>query len=256
MKKLLEYIVNAVIWLYFILMLLVLFILFPLFLLISLFYKYPEQHFQLIMHLALKSFITVAEVVNPGVDICKENKKEIASIRSSILISNHVSYLDGLLVFSLNPRVVVVVNSTFFKAPVLGWMLYKSGAIPDFRDGGVTNLAIRRIQNIPKILESGSNVLVFPEGTRSKTGRLGKFKAGAFKFAVKYKVPLELISIKNANITFKSAKFSIQKNTIYVRKIGCVSPNKPFMMVKDEAYNIYLEKHQNIENRKNNQCDE
>lgn len=243
MKKLFEYLINIVIWSYFILMLLVLFILFPVFLLVSCFYRYPEQYFQWVNHNALKSFIFVTGAIIPKLNIIRENKNEIHNIRSSIIISNHVSYLDGLLVISSNPRIVVVVNSTFFKIPVLGWMLYKSGAIPDFRDGDVTDLAIKRIQNIPNTLKSGSNVLIFPEGTRSKTGKLGKFKLGAFKFAVRYKAPLELVSIKNANITFKGAKFCIQKNTILIRKIGKLELHRSFVKTRDDAYNVYSEKH-------------
>jgi 1-acyl-sn-glycerol-3-phosphate acyltransferase len=214
-----------------------LFIAYPVLLLISIISGKKEKLFQNVIHLSMKSFIKVIDIVVPGTKIEFKNYDEMKNIKSSIIISNHISYLDGLLIFSANKNIVVVVKASFFKVPVMGWILYFSGAIPS--EENVNDLTIRRVLNIGKILESGSNILVFPEGTRSKTGQLGLFKAGAFKLAKRYNSPIEMIQIKNAEKTFQNGKFKVGNNVIEVRKIGTLESGKSYIKLKEEAEKTY-----------------
>lgn len=94
-----------------------------------------------------------------------------------IVAGNHVSLLDGPLVaMGASPLRYMrfLGKAEIFKVPLLGWYLRKAGAIPlDRKKGDVA--ALRAALDI---LGSGGCLALFPEGTRSKTGRPGRPKAG------------------------------------------------------------------------------
>jgi cytidylate kinase len=89
--------------------------------------------------------------------------------------SNHISYYDPPMVGSTFRRELwIVAKKELFKNPVFGWILRKVNAIPIDRQGFDRST----LKTIDKAFEAGDSVLMFPEGTRSKTGRLKEFKAG------------------------------------------------------------------------------
>ena len=51
-------------------------------------------------------------------------------------------------------------------------------------------------------LSSGGNLFIFPEGTRSRDGKIGKFNDGAFKIAKRFEAPIKVLQIKNTNGLF------------------------------------------------------
>ena len=76
-------------------------------------------------------------------------------------------------------RMCIIAKEELFKNPIIGWALGCLGAIPIDRGKGDT-------ETIDKVIaecRGGTRVLIFPEGTRSKTGQLGKLKSGAFAVA-------------------------------------------------------------------------
>jgi 1-acyl-sn-glycerol-3-phosphate acyltransferase len=73
-------------------------------------------------------------------------------------------------------------KASLFKVPFMGWSLWLAGDIPVVRGKpGSARAAMLRCQ---KIVESGMPVMIFPEGTRSRTGELLPFKDGAFRLAI------------------------------------------------------------------------
>ena len=71
-----------------------------------------------------------------------------------------------------------------------------------------------------KQLKSGINMVIFPEGTRSKTGKLGEFKAGSFKLATKSKRPLVPITIDGTRNIMEANNYKIKAETVnlYIHK--------------------------------------
>lgn len=65
-----------------------------------------------------------------------------------------------------------------------------------------------------KQLKSGINMVIFPEGTRSKTGALGDFKAGSFKLATKSKCPIVPITIDGTRNIMEANNYFIKKQNI------------------------------------------
>ena len=104
--------------------------------------------------------------------------------RAIVLAPNHISDFDPVFVLGMIldfSRYRILAKKELFKNPFIGWFLGCLGAVPIDRGKGDTETIDRVIAEC----KQGTKVLVFPEGTRSKDGRLGKLKSGASVIAAK-----------------------------------------------------------------------
>ncbi len=151
----------------------------------------------------------------------------VTSIRASVIVSNHLSYLDPLLLISLFERHTTIVKGRLFHIPVFGWMLTQSGYIPSAATGRLADIMLRQMEALPEILASGGNIFIFPEGTRSRDGRVGTFHPGAFKIARNCGAPIEVVRIANTDRMFQPGRFLFRSkgpNRISVEKVGRFDP--------------------------------
>ena len=93
-------------------------------------------------------------------------------------MSNHVSYLDPILLIALYPRQKTIVKPVFFKVPVFGQVLRRSGYISPLTENTFDPSMIRQIEHLGDYLARGGNLFVFPEGTRGRDGRIQPFSGG------------------------------------------------------------------------------
>ena len=92
-----------------------------------------------------------------------------------IVVSNHQSNLDPMILFNSFPRPLpFMTKKELFNIPVFSWVMNQVGNFPVKR-GAVDRTAMDRARGL---LESGNAICIFPEGTRSKTGEIGSFKSG------------------------------------------------------------------------------
>jgi len=114
-----------------------------------------------------------------------------------MFIANHGSMVDIWVMFTFMPASArFVAKQELFKIPVFGWVLRASGCVAI--DRGRRQEAIRSLQSAGEQIRAGRSVVLYPEGTRSKDGRLGPFKKGAFHLAVKAGVPVVPVSIRGS----------------------------------------------------------
>lgn len=110
-----------------------------------------------------------------------------------IVYSNHCSNLDPIFMhLAVKPKVHFMAKKELFKNPLLRWLIVSLGAFPIDRGAGDTEA----IKSAFKILKRGDTLGIFPEGTRSKTGKLGKFQSGAALIAIRTKSPLLPVYIR------------------------------------------------------------
>ena len=92
-----------------------------------------------------------------------------------ILASNHASFLDPPLVGSgLKRDINYLARKSLFRYPVLGWILRTVNAVPVDRDGG----GAAGLKAIMDRLHDGGGIILFPEGTRTKDGKLQPARSG------------------------------------------------------------------------------
>jgi 1-acyl-sn-glycerol-3-phosphate acyltransferase len=167
---------------------------------------------------------------------------QVRAIRGSIVVCNHVSYLDSILMIALFERHTTLVKPRLFAIPVFGTMLRWSGYIPASADGGLAGLMIERVERVAEFLAAGGNLFVFPEGTRSRDGKVGRFSPGAFKIARSARAPIRVVAIRNTDRMFRPDSFAFAArgpNTIRVELAGEIDPralpDAPPARLMDEA---------------------
>jgi 1-acyl-sn-glycerol-3-phosphate acyltransferase len=216
--------VTLLLWGYFTLGFLIIFS--PFYLAAYLFSENRENSFQRLNHQFYKGFFFLIRIFIPGQKWHIDGG--IKSIRSSVIVCNHLSYLDPLLLISLYPRHKTIVKSTFFSVPFFGWMLKCSGYIPSTSEGRLSELMIDSFETMDDFLASGGNLFIFPEGTRSRDGTIGRLNKGAFKIARLCQTPIKILYIRNTNKLFTPGKFlfnTLVSNTITVEPITGIEPD-------------------------------
>lgn len=148
-------------------------------------------------------------------------------IRSSVVVSNHLSYLDPVLLVALFYRFTTIAKDRLFTKPIFGRILASSGFLPSSWQGRQTGLLLDSWETLPSQLAEGANLLVFPEGTRSRSGTVGKFQKGIFKIARFHRAPISVIAIRNTNMLFEPGKFvfnTCEPNTISIEFVEKIYP--------------------------------
>jgi len=163
--------------------------------------KDPQPLFQRLNHQFYRIFFSLSRILIPGLTI--HIPPEVRDVKSSVIICNHISYIDPILLISLYPMHRTIVKGSIFRMPVFGWFLRHSGYIPDSVDDS-DGLAMKDvITGLAEFLSKGGNLFVFPEGTRMPGGSIGSFHKGAFSLARKCRAPIVVLRIRNTDNLMK-----------------------------------------------------
>jgi putative phosphoserine phosphatase/1-acylglycerol-3-phosphate O-acyltransferase len=132
-----------------------------------------------------------------GVELNVEGEEHLWSQRPAVFIFNHQSGLDSILMAQLTQRDVVgVAKKELETTPIVGPLMKAAGVV--FVDRGDRAKAIEAMQPAVEAMRKGLSVVIAPEGTRSATRKLGRFKKGAFHMAMAAGVPIVPVVLKNA----------------------------------------------------------
>jgi 1-acyl-sn-glycerol-3-phosphate acyltransferase len=141
-----------------------------------------------------------------------------------IFLANHVSNLDPPILIPLLPLpVAVILKRSLMKIPVLGWAMKLAGYIPVDRDGRVES-AVESAEAAKRTLRAGNHILSFPEGTRSRDGRLQPFKKGPFYMAEESGALVVPVSIYGTERMMKKGSVKIFPATAHVLFHAPISP--------------------------------
>lgn len=123
-------------------------------------------------------------------------RENVASNQSYVVVSNHQSLYDIFVLFGwLGIDLKWVIKKELMSVPVFGYAARKGGNILIERSN--TREAYESLEKAKHKITGGASVIMFPEGTRSLTGKVGEFKKGAFWLARELELPILPISIQN-----------------------------------------------------------
>lgn len=151
----------------------------------------------------------------------------VKTIRGAVIVANHASYLDPILLISLFQRHTTIAKERLFHIPLYGRMLRLSGYIPSSAEGPLAELMLDSMEKMPAFLSGGGNLIVFPEGTRSRDGQIGPLNTGAFKIARLCNAPIHVLYMENTDRLFRPGRFLFDTrsaNTVRVEYLTCIEP--------------------------------
>jgi putative phosphoserine phosphatase/1-acylglycerol-3-phosphate O-acyltransferase len=132
-----------------------------------------------------------------GLDLRVDGEEHLWSRRPAVFIFNHQSGIDALLMIKLLRRDLTGIAKQEVRwNPIFGPLFAAAGIV--FIDRADTARAIEAMKPAVEALRQGRSLVIAPEGTRSTTPRLGRFKKGAFHIAMQADVPIVPIVFRNA----------------------------------------------------------
>jgi len=152
-----------------------------------------------------------------GVRVIVENGEAIDESVPQILVSNHVSWFDVFALAATIPgRYLFVAKKEVRKVPFLGWAADVCGHIYiDRKDHQSALLSLQDAKE--KLAREKPTVIMFPEGTRSETGELQRFKKGAFVMAIETGAEIVPVAVIGSRAIMPKHSFRIRPGTITLR---------------------------------------
>jgi 1-acyl-sn-glycerol-3-phosphate acyltransferase len=135
--------------------------------------------------------------------------------RPYVVVSNHESFSDILLISHLPWEMKWLSKAELFRIPIMGWMMWLAGDIPVKRGFGPS--ALEAMARCRKALANRVSVMIFPEGTRSKTAELLPFKDGAFRLAIEAGVPILPLAVSGTSTALRKHDWRFGKAIAEVR---------------------------------------
>lgn len=141
-----------------------------------------------------------------------EGKENIDKQQSYVIVSNHQSQFDILALYGwLGVDFKWVMKIELRKVPFLGLACEKLGHI--YIDRSNTQAAVDSINKAKMKIKGGTSVLFFPEGSRSRDGKLRRFKKGAFKMALDLDIPVLPVTLSHTRDVLPSDTIDLYPGT-------------------------------------------
>jgi 1-acyl-sn-glycerol-3-phosphate acyltransferase len=129
----------------------------------------------------------------------------------AIIISNHQSFLDILLLVMLHPKLILLTNNWVWNSPVFGAVVRMADFYP------VANGAENSVELLANRVKHGYSVVVFPEGTRAVDGEIKRFHKGAFYLAEQLNIDILPILIHGTGYTMTKGDFLLKDGQITIK---------------------------------------
>jgi len=171
--------------------------------------------------------------LNPVWRVRIEGREKIAPDTAYVMVANHQSLLDILVLFRLFVHYKWVSKIENFRIPCVGWNMSLNRYIK-LRRGDRTSVE-QMMAACERTVAEGSSIMMFPEGTRSVDGRLKAFKLGAFTIAQRMRAPILPILVEGTAAALPKRGFVLQgRHAIRIRVLDAI-PYAQFANQPDEG---------------------
>lgn len=180
--------------------------------------------------------------LNPVWRVRVEGREKVRRGATYVMVANHQSLLDILVLFRLFVHFKWVSKIENFRVPFIGWNMTLNRYIR-LRRGDPQSIG-EMMSEASRTLDDGSSIMMFPEGTRSPDGRLRAFKHGAFTLAQASGCPILPIVIEGTARALPKRGFVLQgRHPIAIRVLDEIPHEKlrdrPVEAVVDEVWRIF-----------------
>jgi 1-acyl-sn-glycerol-3-phosphate acyltransferase len=140
--------------------------------------------------------------------------------RPAIVIANHQSHIDLMLMMLLNPKVLILTNRRNYTHPFYGKALQYADFLPS--DIGYEDIA----EDLKSLIADGYSFMIYPEGHRNDDGKIKRFHKGAFYLAEKLKIDILPIIIHGQNQLLKKSEFFLKRGSITTKFLPRIDLSK------------------------------
>jgi 1-acyl-sn-glycerol-3-phosphate acyltransferase len=169
--------------------------------------KKKKLAFHYVIAYAFRFFL--AAFVNVKKKIVNEHKEDFS--KPALIIANHQSHIDLALTLQLHPKIIAFTNDWVYNNIFYGWIVKMADYYP--ASGGAENA----LPKLEALIADGYSVLIFPEGTRSITGDIGRFHKGAFLAAEKLNLDILPVLIHGAGDAVTKNDFHFKDGALTVK---------------------------------------
>ncbi len=137
----------------------------------------------------------------------------------SVIICNHQSHIDIMVLLSLTSKIVVMVKDYIWYNPIFHTVARRLDCFPMSMDDAAKEILMKRVT------EEGYSIMLFPEGTRTTTGEIGRFHRGAAFYAEQFNLPIQPIFLEGLCDYMSRKQFALKPNQVKVHILPEVPVN-------------------------------
>ncbi|NTW53599.1 MAG: 1-acyl-sn-glycerol-3-phosphate acyltransferase [Chlorobaculum sp.] len=176
-----------------------------------------------------------ARLLGIGVEV--EGEENYQPGQNYLVVSNHAGMADiPLILGAMKLNIRFMAKEELGKIPVFGWALKTGGYVMVKR--GQNREALQSMLQAVDTLKKGKSIHIFPEGTRSETGKILPFKRGAFIIAQKAGVPVLPVTIVGSHLITPKKSLKINKGTIRLIIGKPIPPNPSAEALMERSFEV------------------
>ena len=168
----------------------------------------------------------------PGVRFTQSGENDFS--KPSVIVANHQSHLDLICLMALNPKLIFFTNEWVWKNPIYGYVIRKADYIP-VNDGVEAHL-----DKIRALVERGYSLVIFPEGTRTVDGSIGRFHKGAFYVASELGLDITPVFIHGAYDVLPKTDFMLREGSVNVEVGPRIPCSKDYRSMTKVCHRIFV----------------
>ncbi len=154
--------------------------------------------------------------------------------KPSVIIANHQSHLDLICLMALNPKLIFFTNEWVWKNPIYGYVIRKADYIP-VNDGVEAHL-----DKIRALVAQGYSLVIFPEGTRTVDGKVGRFHKGAFYVAAELGLDVTPVFIHGAYDVLPKTDFMLREGSVHVEVGTRIPCPQDYRAMTKECHRLFV----------------
>lgn len=148
-----------------------------------------------------------------GVRVSVQGLDRLDPRRSYVLAVNHQSIYDIPILFAALPlQLRIVAKASLGSFPFLGWHLRRTGHLLVDRKNPGADI----VDKMGRLVSESHSLIVFPEGTRSVDGRVGRFKKGSFVVAIEAQLPVVPVSVAGSRFVMSKGQLMVRPGDVRV----------------------------------------